>query len=65
MDFELSDRWAMNPDNPLSRYKQVTLVARISKSGAPMGQPGDLEGRLEGVAVGAQGVRLVIDRGVP
>lgn len=65
MDFELSDRWAMNPDNPLSRHKRVTLVARISKSGAPMGQSGDLEGSLEGVAVGAQGVKLVIDRVIP
>lgn len=65
MDFELSDRWAMNPDNLLSQQKQVTMVARISKSGAPMGQPGDLEGSVNDVPVGAQGVTLVIDRVLP
>lgn len=65
MDFELSDRWAMNPDNPLSRHKQVMLVARISKSGGAMAQSGDLEGSVSEVAVGAQGVKLVIDRVVP
>jgi cytochrome c-type biogenesis protein CcmH len=43
----------------------VVLVARISASGNPIAQPGDLEGRLEGVRVGAEGVRLVIDRVLP
>jgi cytochrome c-type biogenesis protein CcmH len=65
MDFELSDRWAMNPGNPLSRHDQVTLVARISRSGGPMAQPGDLEGSIGKVAVGAQGVQLVIDKVIP
>lgn len=65
MDFELSDRWAMNPDNPLSRHKQVMLVARISKGGGAMAQSGDLEGSVSGVEVGAQGIKLVIDRVVP
>lgn len=65
MDFELSDRWAMNPNNPLSQHKQVAVVARISKSGAPMGQPGDLEGSVNDVQVGTQGVKLVIDKVLP
>lgn len=65
MDFELSDRWAMNPDNPLSRQRRVMLVARISKSGAPMAQSGDLEGSVPDVPLGAGGVRLVIDRVTP
>jgi len=65
MDFELSDRLAMNPGNLLSQHQQVTLVARISKSGGPMAQSGDLEGSVKGVAVGAKGVKLVIDRAVP
>jgi len=41
------------------------LVARISASGDPVGKPGDLEGRLVGVPVGAGDVKLVIDRVLP
>lgn len=65
MDFELSDRLAMNPGNLLSQHKQVTLVARISRSGGPMAQPGDLEGSVKEVVVGAQGVQLLIDKILP
>jgi len=65
MDFELSDRLAMNPDNLLSQHKEVVLVARVSKSGGPMAQPGDLEGSVSGVKVGASGVTIVIDKLVP
>ncbi|MDT3705493.1 MAG: c-type cytochrome biogenesis protein CcmI [Thiobacillus sp.] len=63
--FELGDDAAMNPDNPLSRHEQVTLVARLSKSGNPIAQPGDLEGRVADVAVGSKGVKLVIDEVLP
>lgn len=62
LTFELGDDAAMNPDNALSRHSQVTLVARISRSGNPMGQPGDLEGSAENVAVGASDVVVVIDQ---
>jgi cytochrome c-type biogenesis protein CcmH len=65
MDFELSDRLAMNPGNLLSQQKEVVLVARISKSGNPMAQSGDLEGSVSGVRVGASGVTLVIDKLLP
>lgn len=65
LDFELDDGAAMNPGNPLSSHKQVTLVARVSRSGDPMGQPGDLEGSAADVAVGASGVAVVIDRTRP
>jgi cytochrome c-type biogenesis protein CcmH len=62
MEFELTDDMAMNADNKLSKYKEVTLTARISKSGQPMGGPGDLEGTLTGVKVGANGIKLTIDK---
>lgn len=61
LTFELGDDAAMSPDNALSRHSQVTLVARVSRSGDPMGQPGDLEGSVANVAVGASGVVVVID----
>jgi cytochrome c-type biogenesis protein CcmH len=60
--FELSDAMAMNPDNKLSNFKEVTLTARISKSGQPMGAAGDLEGTLLNVKVGSKGIKLVIDK---
>ena len=60
--FELNDSMAMNPGNTLAQHKQVVLVARVSKSGNPMAQPGDLEGTVPNVAVGAAGVKIVIDQ---
>ncbi|MBI1284924.1 MAG: c-type cytochrome biogenesis protein CcmI [Thiobacillus sp.] len=62
LEFELNDSMAMNPANTLSQQKQVMLVARVSKSGNPMGQAGDLEGTVTAVKVGASGVKVVIDQ---
>ena len=62
LEFELSDAMAMNPDNKLSNHKEVTLTARVSKSGQPMGAAGDLEGTLTNVKVGTKGIKLVIDK---
>jgi cytochrome c-type biogenesis protein CcmH len=65
LSFRLDDSMAMIPGNVLSGHRAVLLVARVSASGNPIAQPGDLEGRLEGVAVGSDGVRLLIDRVLP
>jgi cytochrome c-type biogenesis protein CcmH len=46
----LSDDQAMAPGMNLSQFKQVTVVARISRSGQPVAQPGDWQGLLEPVA---------------
>jgi len=40
----------------------VQIVARISRLGSPGAQPGDIEGTMEGVAVGASDVRVVLNR---
>jgi len=64
-EFSLDDNMAMSPGNVLSQHKEVVLVARISPSGNPMAQPGDFEGRVSGVKVGAKGIKLVIDRVLP
>lgn len=65
LEFELNDSMAMNPGNTLTQHKQVVLVARVSKSGNPMAQAGDFEGKVSGVKVGSKGVKLVIDQVVP
>ena len=65
IEFELSDAMAMNPANKLSNFKEVSLVARVSKSGDPKGAPGDLEGELKAVKVGTKDIKLVIDKVKP
>ncbi len=62
LEFELSDAMAMNPDNKLSNFKEVTLTVRVSKSGDPKGGAGDLEGSLAGVKVGSKDIKLTIDK---
>lgn len=65
LEFELSDAMAMNPDNKLSNFKEVNLVVRVSKSGDPKGGPGDLEGALSSVKIGAKDIKLTIDKVKP
>lgn len=45
LDVELTDRDAMVPGRSLGGYTHLAVTARISPSGAPTPQPGDLEGR--------------------
>lgn len=61
MEFELSDAMAMNPEIKLSNFKEVTLMARLAKTGDIKGAAGDLEGTLGKVKVGSKGLKLVID----
>lgn len=60
----LDDSMAMTPAAKLSDQAQVVVGARVSKSGAPAPQPGDLEGYSAPVAPGASGVQVIIGREV-
>ena len=51
-DVTLDDSMAMTPQNSLSSVAEVRLVARVSKSGTPLAQPGDLQGEVVPVEVG-------------
>jgi len=58
----LTDAMAMMPSMKLSNFEQVKLLARISKSGDAMQQPGDLIGVIEQVALtDKEAHKIVID----
>jgi cytochrome c-type biogenesis protein CcmH len=56
----LTDAMAMMPTMKLSNFEQVKLLARISKSGDAMQQPGDLIGVIEQVALNDKSPHKVI-----
>jgi len=60
LTFTLDDSMAMSPAAKLSSATQVTVGARISKSGTALPQPGDLAGETTGVVPGATGVAVRI-----
>jgi cytochrome c-type biogenesis protein CcmH len=63
---ELSDTQAMVPGMNLSRFKQVVVGARISKSGNAIAASGDLLGEVSPVEVdGDAVVELVINSVLP
>jgi hypothetical protein len=64
LDFVMDDSDAMNPQMKLSRFSDVIVSARISKSGNAMPQPGDLQGASAVVKVGVQGLNIVINQSV-
>ncbi len=64
--FALSDANAMLPGRSLADFESLTLVARVSISGQPTAQPGDLFGELQYYPGEGNGVAdLVIDQVVP
>jgi cytochrome c-type biogenesis protein CcmH len=62
LSVSLTDAESMLPNMKLSSFKQVRLLARISKSGNAMPQPGDLLGVIEQANLADhQGHKLVIN----
>jgi cytochrome c-type biogenesis protein CcmH len=60
LSFTLDDSMAMAPGMTLSSAPQLTVGARISKSGNAIAQPGDLAGETTGVAPGAKNLAIRI-----
>ena len=62
LEFSLDDSMAMQPQLKLSGFAQVVVVARVSKSGTPMAQPGDAEGMSATIKPGTKGLNIVINQ---
>ena len=62
VDFNLDDSMAMSPQMKLSSFPEVVIVARVTKSGTAVPQPGDLEGVSAPVKLGARNVKIEISR---
>jgi cytochrome c-type biogenesis protein CcmH len=62
--FTLDDSMAMQPQMKMSNFDQVIVVARVSKSGNAMPQPGDLMGMSKPLALGSKGIKIDIDQPV-
>jgi cytochrome c-type biogenesis protein CcmH len=60
--FALDDSMSMAPGMTISRFPQVVVMARISKSGQATPRSGDLEGSVGPVKVGGTDLQIVIDR---
>ena len=63
--FHLDDSLAMSPAMTLSKFPDVVIGARISKSGSATPQSGDLQGTIPNVKTGAKGLTVVIDQKIP
>jgi cytochrome c-type biogenesis protein CcmH len=61
-EFRLDDSLAMSPQSRISGLREVLVEARVSKSGQPSAQPGDLVAETQKVGVGASGLVLKIAR---
>jgi cytochrome c-type biogenesis protein CcmH len=62
MQFALDDSMAMSPEMKMSNFDRVVVVARISKSGNAMPQPGDLVGTSKSLTLGSTGIKIDIDQ---
>ena len=61
LNFTLDDSLAMNPQMKISKFKEVVVGARISKSGNAMPQSGDLSGSSDVVPLGTEGIQITIN----
>lgn len=65
LKFTLDDALSMSPQVKISKFEEVIVAARVSKSGSAMPASGDLEGISKPVKVGVDGLAITIDRVIP
>ncbi len=64
-NFSLNDSMARSGVQLSTFPDEVIVGARVSKSGSPMPQSGDLQGLSQPVRIGAAGISVVIDQQLP
>lgn len=62
LKFSLDDSLSMSPQARMSTVSEVTVEARISKSGMAMPEPGDLISGIQTVKVGSKNIRLNVNQ---
>src|SRR3954470_22719531 len=62
--FSFDDSSAMTPEMKLSRFSEIVIGARVSKTGSATPAAGDLEGTSGKVKSGSGGIRVLIDHPV-
>lgn len=62
LSFTLDDSLAMSPDHKLSKFGEVLVEARISKTGQAMAQAGDLLSTAQTVKLGTKNLLLLVDQ---
>lgn len=62
--FALDDMAAVAPMAKLSDFPEAIVMARVSKSGNPAMQPGDMQGESAAVKTGSSGVKVTINQEV-
>lgn len=62
--FSFDDSSAMMPEMKLSKFSEIVIGARVSRSGSATPAAGDLEGLSDRVRPGQTGIRVKIDRQV-
>ena len=66
LDVRLDDSMAMIPNMKLSAFENVTVIARVSKSGEPTAMSGDAFGQSQSITPSSDAeVDLVIAKIVP
>lgn len=60
-DFELTEAMAMSPGMSIAQFPELVVAARVSKTGSATPAAGDWESAPIPVALGASGLRVVID----
>ena len=65
LTFVLDDSLSMSPQAKLSSAREVTVEARVSKSGNAVPQAGDLVGDASNVAIGTRDLSIQINRKTP
>jgi len=63
--FSLDDSLAMNPSMKISKFQEIVVGARVSKSGNAMPQSGDLSGASDVVKIGTDGLKIEISGVIP